>query len=90
MRRNQIWKCRDGKLINVSDMTDQHVSNTLAMLRRQGFIGRNTLEAYLAYPPPQGDMASYYYEQELDRVFSRPVNDWVDVFEEEVKRRHID
>lgn len=34
--RSLVWTCRDGRKIKVSDMTTQHIRNTLAMLERDG------------------------------------------------------
>jgi hypothetical protein len=83
----RIWVTKDGDEIPIKEMATGHVKNALAMLKRNGYIGPSTLEFYLTCSPPNGDMASYYFEQEMDEVFDRPVNKYVDLLEEELAKR---
>lgn len=37
-RTNYKWKTRNGELINVSDMTDEHLLNTIKLLEEQELL----------------------------------------------------
>jgi hypothetical protein len=41
-----IWHCADGRVLRMTDMEDEHLSNAAAMLRRKGFC--TTDEFWLA------------------------------------------
>jgi hypothetical protein len=61
------WNTKDGRIINIDEMTDQHLANSIAMLRRNGFCSIEEFDdacdsAFSAH----GEMASYYSEQQLD------------------------
>lgn len=63
------WTTRDGRQIEVAEMTDSHLVNTINMLEHAGI--RSTI-AYLRGPEPQGEHALDAYTAELDnnsRVF---------------------
>lgn len=36
MAEKGIWETKDGQRLNVQDMTDNHITNCLAMLKRSG------------------------------------------------------
>lgn len=84
-----IWRTREGHPVHVSAMTGAHLRNSLAMLRRKGFIGERTLNAYLSTPGPGGDMAQVAFAEELDAVLEAPVNPYVDLLEDELRRRGL-
>lgn len=86
--RQGIWTQRDGSAIAIKDMTDQHLLAALRMLKRKGFIGPRTLAAYLG-PGPTADAASLAFEQEQRQAFDAPVSLFVDLFEDEIKRRGV-
>lgn len=86
--KSEVWTCKDGREIAVKDMKISHVENALAMLKRNGYIGENELALGMMCSQPRGDMAQYYYDQELDRMFTAPVSSFIDVFKEELERRY--
>jgi hypothetical protein len=61
------WKTREGVEINICDMTDRHLLNTIKMLKRNySFLCHlHAIEAY-GYAAYASDGASYYAEQEAD------------------------
>lgn len=83
-----IWTQRDGAPIAIKDMSDTHLLAAAQLLRRKGFVGPRRLAVYLG-PGPTADMASLAFEQEQREVFDRPVSPFVDLFEDEIKRRGL-
>ena len=83
-RLENTWTTKDGREIKVVDMTTQHISNTISMLRRK----LETLECASCYMP-SGDMAQYYAEQEMESSFEsiHAFNAWILIFENELVRR---
>lgn len=67
MIRPGFWKTFDGREIPIAALQNNHLKNILAMLRRAANrhprIHADRLIALGS--PPNGDMASYYWEQEL-------------------------
>lgn len=68
MNTDRIWKCRDGREIPIADMETRHLENTVAMLRRKGFVTRDDAVAMFCGPSPSGDGACIAYEMELDSI----------------------
>lgn len=61
------WKCKDGRVLEISGMDTQHIQNTLAMLRRKGFMSPD--EAVMCMTnPPTGDGAYDAWESEMDAI----------------------
>jgi len=60
------WTTKDGRKIDVKDMSNDHLKNAVAMLRRKGFVGADEYEVALgsAYSM-SGEMAQYYAEQSV-------------------------
>jgi len=73
--------------IAVEDMDTKHIENTLAMLKRKGFVGAKTLYFYLTCTPPTADGALMGFEQEQNYVLSAPITKFVDIFEDELEHR---
>jgi hypothetical protein len=86
-RKELLWTTKDGRKIAIKDMTTEHIQNTINLLKRNGFISVDTFNLYLSTPGPQGEMAQYYFDQELDEVLSSPTTEYLDLFEEELQRR---
>ena len=69
-----LWKMRNGESIEMSDMSDYHLDNTVAMLERAGFVTINAYLDCLAYScagdtPDGAQMAA---ESEVDRMQTNP------------------
>lgn len=82
----KCWTCKDGRKIKIKDMSDSHLKNTIAMLER---AHSSLIEnAWAACSILQGEMASYYAEQEIDGLeevnSTHPLYD--DLVEEQNKR----
>lgn len=64
------WKTKDGKVIHISDLTDSHLLNIIAMLRRQAPARRLAEElAIVSGPRPNGEMAQDAFDEEV-RILS--------------------
>lgn len=77
------WRMKTGEVINIADMTDSHLANTIALLRRKGFVSGSDLEIYLT-SEPNGEHAQDLYFAELSRIKTHPL---LDELEAEQKRR---
>lgn len=89
MDRRQMtdkWIMKDGTQINVKNMETSHIKNSLAMLKRKGFIAQSTFESYFCCYP-RGDMAQMAFDQEFDEVMKSPVSQFIDIFENELEAR---
>jgi hypothetical protein len=63
------WTKQDGTQVEISEMSTEHLKNTLAMLKRKGYVSPEEWEAHLAAAFSfSGEMSSYYAEQEADRM----------------------
>ena len=77
---NDVWTTKDGTQIKVCDMTDQHLFNTIRMLKRNArYKVTSTLEFYCCTSGPRGDMAQLAFESELSQWMEA---DWSDVVPE--------
>lgn len=64
-----IWKTRDGREMDIKDMTDSHLHNTIEYISRK--LKQNYEMERLAwgtFSTLQGDMALYYAEQDCNRI----------------------
>jgi hypothetical protein len=65
--RKGFWKQRDGVLIRIREMEDDHLCNTLRLIKR--FCEHKldfTQRAYATAWAPTADMAEMLFEQEFD------------------------
>jgi len=69
-KQTRTWKTREGAQIRVCDMGDEHLVNSLKMLKRKALHMRDDAlaAAWSAASMFNGDMATYYAEQEADRM----------------------
>lgn len=75
MAHEPVWTTKDGKQIKVSDMSDSHLRNTIAMLERATNIKiHNAIYACSVgiNSPLTGDMAVHAIEQEVDALIDHP------------------
>jgi len=90
MMNEQLWRTKDGREVKAKDMSFSHLTNSLAMLKRKGFIDPKTYECYINCPPPTAEGALDAFEQELDIVLNSPVSPFIGIFEREIERRKND
>jgi len=86
------WTTKDGRKIPINKMSDQHLCNALRMLKRASEFNReqeiNACGSAMCFL--QGEMATYYAEQEFDRLCEESWNEFVPpIFEkmEELARK---
>jgi hypothetical protein len=84
------WTTKDGKRIDVTEMTDNHLRNTLAYMERRVEQLWDEFTAAETYPG-QGEAACYAAECAADEALDRcsDAKYWVEVFKEEIKRRRV-
>jgi len=73
-----IWVTKSGEKIRINKMSDSHLANTLRMLKR-GAEHKRVREISLmreGYMMLQGEMATYYAEQEMDAAEKSSWKDW--------------
>jgi hypothetical protein len=88
------WVMRNGEKIALRDMGTSHIKNCIAMLRRADARDIRRLVTASAFVNTlNGEMATYFAEQEMDRLADALLGDsiarewWVKRFETELKRR---
>jgi len=81
------WKMRDGTKIKIKDMSTSHIRNSIAMMKRNGWVSTDTLNFYMSCDGPQGDMAQLAFDQECDRIFEAPCSSTMTALERELKKR---
>lgn len=77
-KQTKIWITKDKKKIRICDMSDSHLENTLKFLKRVAEAKRENaiFAAYSVSSMVQGDMASYYADQDIDSLEYN--TDWTD------------
>jgi hypothetical protein len=83
------WTCKDGHEIEVADMTDKHLLNAYKMLKNKGAVSPKTLAYYLTCKMPNGEMAKIAFDEEFNMLLDAPVSEFVDIFEDEIKKRQL-
>ena len=67
------WTMKDGRKINIKDMDDNHLINSINLLIRQAERKRMAATAFfLTCTPPTGDMAMDCFDQEFENVTNSP------------------
>ena len=64
------WKTRDGRVLDVSEMDDQHLINTYNMVGRIFYAYDSELRACLSLSF-NGEMAQMAQEAEADRLYKK-------------------
>jgi hypothetical protein len=78
VRKQHIWTTGDGESLNVEDMEDSHVQNTLNYITRRSQQWELTRE--LAKERNGVDVGQYIINDKLG-------SEWFDIFVAEIKRR---
>jgi hypothetical protein len=87
------WVARDGRVIPLSVMETEHLINTIALLRKQGFI---TKEEMIPMPRPipgwltgeyAQDAAEQAFDQEMEEFLTQKVSKSLTFLEKELKSR---
>lgn len=78
---SSAWTTRDGRKVPVTEMTDDHLQNTIAMLMR--------VEMPMGHDFPSEGMAAYYADQQMDHEWDKYVTAqrWLSVLRGERRRR---
>lgn len=86
--KEKVWTTKDGRTMAIRHMTTQHIINTIAMLRRNGFVSVGEFHnAWYSYAALDGDsMAAYYAEQEVATMTPTQA---LDDLEEELNNRRL-
>jgi hypothetical protein len=84
-----VWTTREGERIPVEQMTDAHLANAVAFLKRRIADLDEESDAAAGWGG-SGDMSSYYADQSMFACFAESVqirDGWLSVLEAEQKRR---
>lgn len=94
---NEIWTTKDGRVIKITDMEDDHLINTIRLLKRRVKHMRlgHELHGLSVLNFVQGEMATFAIEQSLEQEAAMSDDIWLDHYTpydellEEAKRRDI-
>jgi hypothetical protein len=67
-----IWVTKDGREVPIKEMEDEHLLNTIRMLRRKGVVSTDVFDSCAAYAFSNNNMAAMAAEQELSRMYLNP------------------
>lgn len=80
-----LWTTKEGHKIPVRKMSVDHIKNCMAMLRRRGYVSEAEFVAACGWGfSMNGEMASYYAEQEVAQMCPTRM---LDIMQEELDRR---
>lgn len=93
----ETWRCQDGRELLIRDMEDEHISNCIALLRRNGYVSRQEWrERQPDYPT--GTVVGDFAQDAFEAAFSDEWAAWlrlkpcsaIDAFSLELayRRRH--
>ena len=83
----KLWITQDGRQLDPAAMSTQHIRNALNMLRRNGFVSPKVVSFYMTCVEPNGEMAQVCFDREFQAVMEAPVSEFIDIFEEELRKR---
>lgn len=86
-----IWRTRDGREIPIVQMDTGHLKNTVAFLRKRGWITQKEAIPPPSFPMLNGEYAQYFAEQEwnteMDRCLSQKISRRLALMEIELRKR---
>jgi len=86
------WKTRNGDVIEIKDMTNSHLLNSIRMLRRNGYVGikehSDSFLNILTYCP-SGDGAYDSIDQLISKLVSEIPIEGMDELLGEMKKRKL-
>jgi len=81
-KQTSTWKTKSGETVRICDMTDDHLKNTMRYIQRAAAesLASEISAAYSASSSfnPDG-MAAYYADQDIDRMESMCVDEWIEI-----------
>jgi len=75
-KQTKRWTQKNGKKIRICDMDDQHLRNSIKMLRRKAIKMRDGV----SYPMFNGDIAQFHAEQGYDNMMEMDDEELADEF----------
>lgn len=88
--RPATWTTREGDVIQISDMTDSHLINTLRMMDRKGFVPATEVIEYLSGSRPNGDAAMDAWEEGLRELYEKIPSNKMDELAAEAMQRGLE
>lgn len=87
---DKLWKTKDGRTLEISRMGTDHIISTIAMLKRNNFVGLKTWNTYMgANVGNMPDGAQDAFLCEFDRVMDCQICNELDWLEDELKSRQL-
>jgi len=87
-----IWTTKDKRKIPIAEMTNSHLLNALRMVSNE-IVDIEDAERFFYHPVwgPHGDMATYYAEQEVDRMLNKlpTLLFWEEILGKEAEKRKL-
>ena len=62
-----IWKTKDGRELEIKDMSSQHIKSALEMLIKKGFVSYADQLFYMTCKPPQGNLPKMLLKGKLQK-----------------------
>lgn len=94
---DSIWTTRDGRKIRVMDMTDNHIRNVIAFLRKKSLtiirleiLLITPMVKYAATAPDGAAMTAEHDADDISRKVDKILDrweKWIKIFEAELRRR---
>jgi len=79
MKKCEYWTTKDGTKIKIQDLTNDHLINIIKFLRRYASkkLDEEIDTGYSVLASLGGEMAQFFCEQDLDRLESMTVDDYL-------------
>lgn len=81
----KTWKCRDGRVLEIKKMDTDHLRNTIAMLRSNGFVTSSEFDGMMrSHNSLSGEFAQMAAEREIAGARYTPA---LEHLEDELRKR---